>query len=94
MSGCALATISGLTLSSAKDREAINLLKNSFGNPQVQIPAHIKIKRVKFMDNVELLRKLYNDIEICVRNLKTLDAPTHTYGSLLLPILNERIPEE
>ena len=35
-----------------------------------------------------------NDIENCVRNLKSLGVPTLTYGSLLIPVLNERIPEE
>ena len=38
--------------------------------------------------------KSYIIIENCVRNLKALGVPTHTYGSFLVPILNKRIPEE
>ena len=46
------------------------------------------------MDNLECLRKLYNDIESCVCNLKTLKIDTSTYGSLLNPILKEKFPDE
>ena len=54
----------------------------------------LKIKKVKYMDNLEYLRKLYNDLESCVRNLKSLKVQTATYGCILIPILSERIPEE
>ena len=46
------------------------------------------------MDDVSLLRKLYNDVDNCVRNVKELGVLTSTYGSLLVPILNDRIPDE
>ena len=46
------------------------------------------------MCDVSLLRKLYNDVGNCVRNLKALGVLTSTYGSLLVPILNDRIPDE
>ena len=98
LSGNAQETISGLTLSSENYREAIHLLKDRYGNAQVQISAHmeslLKIRKVKSMQQVDVLRKLYNDVENCVRNLKSLNVEMNTYGSLLIPLLNERIPDE
>ena len=99
LAGTAYSTISGLTLSNANYKEAIiTLLEDRYGNPQVQITAHmeslLKIKRVRSTDSVTDLRRLYNDVENCVRNLKSLKVETSTYGCLLIPILNERIPDE
>ena len=37
---------------------------------------------------------LYNHVESCVRNLKSLKLDTSGYGSLLIPILKERLPDE
>ena len=68
-----------------------------YGNPQVLISAMetlLKIKKVKSIDNLEYLRKLYNYVESCVRNLRSLKVQTATYGCLLILILSERIPEE
>ena len=98
LDGSALSTVSGLTLTTANYEEAVKLLEERYGNTQVQITAHmeslLKIKRVRKMDDVSQLRKLYNDVENCVRNLKALGVVTSTYGSLLVPILNDRIPDE
>ena len=70
----ALATISGLTLNSENYKEALDILIERYGNHQVLISAHretlVKITTVKFMENLEALRKLYNDIENCIQNLK------------------------
>ena len=54
----------------------------------------LKIRKVKSSDDVINLRKLYNDTENCVRNLKSLKVETSTYGCLLNPILKDRLPDE
>ena len=58
----ALSSVKGLTLSNENYAQALNLLKERFGNPQVLISVHldalIKIKKVKSVDNVEALRKI------------------------------------
>ena len=46
------------------------------------------------MENLEALRKIYNDIENCMRNLKSLKIGSSTYGYLLIPLLKEKIPDE
>ena len=37
---------------------------------------------------------MYDQIEISVRNLGSLDILPSSYGALLIPVLNEKIPEE
>ncbi len=37
---------------------------------------------------------LYNDVESCAQNLRSLKLDTTGYGSLLIPILKERLPDE
>ena len=72
----AMATISGLTLNSQYYTEALDILIHRYGNPQVLISALmetlVKINKVKNTENIEELQKLYNDIENCIRNLKSL----------------------
>ena len=97
LKGKALSAVKGLSLSSENYGQALSLLKSRFGNPQVLISAHldklIKIKKVKSIENVEGLRNLFNEVETCVRNLKSLKVETDTYGCLLIPILKEKIPD-
>ena len=54
----------------------------------------VKFYKVKSMEDLEALRKLYNDIENCIRNLKSLKIESSTYGYLLIPLLKEKIPNE
>ena len=46
------------------------------------------------MENLEALEKLYNDIENCMRNFKSLKLESSTYDYLLIPLLKEKIPDE
>ena len=98
LAGQALATISGLTLNSQNYKEALDILIDRYGNPQVLISAHmetlVKINKVKNMENFEPLRKLYNDIENYIRNSKSLRIESSMYGYLLIPLLKEKIPDE
>jgi len=78
-------------LSSKNYKEAIQILSERFGNPQVLIFAHIesllKFNRIKNKEDVKGLKKLYNDIENCIRSLKTLKLDVTGYGCVLIPIL-------
>ena len=78
--GEALAAILGLTLTSENYNEAIQVLKDRFGNEQVLISAHmdslLKINKIRSVDNVKGLRTLYNHVEHCVRNLNALKLDT------------------
>ena len=46
------------------------------------------------MENSEALQQLYNDIENCIQNLKSLRIESSTYGYLLIPLLKGKIPDE
>jgi hypothetical protein len=98
LSGEALAAVSGLALSSSNYLEAIELLSKRFGNEQLLISAHmeslLKIGKVRSREIIKELRMLYNHVENCIRNLKALKLDTSGYGSLLIPILKDRLPDD
>ena len=94
LSGPALRTVSGLTLSSANYKEAVTILTERCGNHQVLISAHmdslLKMKKVKKIENMNGLRRLYPDVEDCVGNF--LNHPLMAVFSV--PILKKKLPDE
>ena len=94
----AKSTISGLPLSPENYIEAIDLLKQSYGNSEVWINAFMKkfvqLPIVQNPNNVECLGLFYDQIETSVRNLKTLGLEVTTCGSLLIPLLTEKRPDD
>ena len=98
LKGESLSVVSGLSLSSDNYQEAVGILKDRFGNEQILISAHmeslLRISKIASRDNIKGLRMLYNHVESCVRNLKSLKLDTSGYGSLLIPILKDRLPDE
>ena len=91
-------TISGLSLSSENYKEAIDLLKQCYGNTQVLINAFVKkfvqLPAVQNSNNVECLRLFYDQVETSVQNLKTLGVEISTYDSLLIPLLTEKLSND
>ena len=91
-------TISGLSLSWENYKEAIDLLKQRYGNTQVLINAFVKVffqlPAVQNSSNVQCLRFFYDQVEASVRNLKTLGVEINTYGSLLIPLWTEKLPDD
>ena len=91
-------TISGLMLTLENYCQAIELLIRRYANPQALIAAHMKklvfIPRVKNPNDVLDLRKLLDQVESSVRNLKSLKAETNSYVQLLVPVLNEKFPND
>ena len=87
--------MSGLTLNSDNYKEAVDILKDRFGNEQVLISAHmeslLRINKITSRHNVKGLRMLYNHVESCVRNLKSLKLDTSGYGSLLIQHYNDHL---
>ena len=65
-------TISGITLTSENYKNAIQLLRDRFAKPQVQVSEYIeqlyKLKRVESLSNVHDLRKLYHKVGSSIRN--------------------------
>ena len=94
----AAATIAGLPLTNDNYTAAIELLTKRFGNKQVIISSHmdrlLKLAPLGNTPDVRKLRGTYDKIEAHVRGLQALDVPTQTYGSLLVPVLMTKIPED
>ena len=90
--------MSGISLSASNYIKAIELLRDRFGNTQSLIAAHmdklVKIPNVHDIGDVKQLRTVYDTLETHIRNLSDLDVETTTYGTLLISIIFERIPEE
>ena len=93
--GSALQCIEGFPLSHENYAEALNLLKERYGNLQVIISTHmnklINLDKIISCDVVQL-RRLYDQIENNVRALRTVGISAEHFGPLLIPILLEKLP--
>ena len=52
----------------------------------------VQLPRIRSSNDVSDLRKIYDEVEFSVRNLKLLKVETSSYGSLLVPLLNKKLP--
>ncbi len=91
-------SISGLTLTAANYREAVEILKRRFGNTQQIIARHmdilLKAEAVSSQYHLKSLRHLYDTIETHVRGLRALGIASDSYGSLLTSVLLNKLPQE
>ena len=49
---------------------------------------------IQSVNDVKGLRKLYEKDENSVRNMKTLDVDPSSFGNLLVPLINVKLPNE
>ena len=54
----------------------------------------VLLPKIKNDNDIKGLRNLYDQIESSVRNLQTLKVDTNSYGSLLVPLINEKLPTD
>ena len=89
--------IVGLPLTSSNYEEAIDILKQRFGNKQLIINRHmealLQLIAVTSSTNLKNLR-LYDTVESHVRGLKSLRISATSYGSLLSSVLINKLPLE
>ena len=90
------ASINELSLSSSNYNEAVELLKQIYGNTQMLINAHMKkfvqLPVIKNNNDINGLKLLYDQIESSVRNLKSLNVGSSGYGTLLVQLINDKRP--
>ena len=76
----------------------MKILKQRYGNEQVLVSAHmsslLKINKIKRSDDIKGLRKLHDDVEHCMRNLKALNHDSSGYGGLLIPLMKDKLPDD
>ena len=97
LEGQALRAIQGLTLSESNYQAAIDILNQRFGNPQHIISTHmdelLKIPACT-TDKTSQLRFMYDKISINVRGLEALGINSSQYGSLLIPVIMSKLPQD
>ena len=54
----------------------------------------VQIPEIQNSNDIKRLRFLCDSVETSVRNLKSLQVETSSYGSLLVPLLNEKLPND
>ncbi|XP_057298583.1 uncharacterized protein LOC130629417 [Hydractinia symbiolongicarpus] len=94
----AASTISGLKLSNDNYEIALNLLKDRFGDPQMIISGHmnklLNLEPVMAISDVRNLRQLFYITEAQVRSLQSLGVESQNFGSMLIPVLLQKLPGE
>ena len=90
--------IAGLSLIEANYAEAVSTLKKRFGGTQQIISKHmealLQVESVSSSQNVKALRCLFDNISSPMRSLASLKVKDETYGSLLSPVLINKIPPD
>ena len=97
LGGPAYSAVKGFTMTSGNYKEVIDVLHERFGSKDVIISSHMDaLLKLPFVYNSDTkrLRSVYDLIEQNIRGLKTLGISNKEYGSLLLPILMSRLPQE
>ena len=54
----------------------------------------LNMKKIERDRDLQRLRRLYDDIESHIRSLRSLDVDDDNYGSLLTPMIMERLPHQ
>ena len=94
----ALSAIPGLTFSAENYGQALEILQARYGNDQVLISAYmqkfVQITKLRNSNDIKRLRFLCDSVETTGCNLKSLRVETSSYGSLLVPLLNEKLSND
>ncbi|VDI51319.1 Hypothetical predicted protein [Mytilus galloprovincialis] len=88
--------ISGLSLSNANYEHAIILLKERYGQTQTIINAYMQnlLELTHPSLTPQSIRAFYDKMESCIRGLESLGQSQDTFGSLLVPIIFGKLPDE
>ena len=93
----AYSTIAGLSLTEANYETALELLQKRYGQKQTIINSHIdtilKIQPLYNNADVTQLWKFYDTVEQHCRGLQALGVDSSSYGTILVNILLQRLPE-
>ena len=96
--GNAASAIDGFALTADNYESAVKSLKDRFADPQIIISSHMEeflnLPAVCDMHKVSKIRQLYDSIETHIRSLRNLGIDSSSYGSLLVPLILSKIPEE
>ena len=97
LEGAASRAIQGLALSSDNYDSAVEILQQRFGKTQQIISAHMEeILKLQpcLTDRPSSLRFLYDKLSVHVQGLSSLGVSSQEHGSLLIPIIMSKLPNE
>ena len=98
LTGDALRVQPGLVLTSSNYRVALELLERRFGTKQVIINSHMerlyKLPVIRRGEDVRSIRDFHDKIETDRRSLEAIGVEPESYGSLLVPMIKDKIPNE
>ena len=87
--------VSGLSLTATNYQKAIDTLKKRFGCKQQivnnRMDALLQIEAVISSQNTRALRRLFDNVSCHVRSLNSLGVESNSYGSLLSPVLLNKL---
>ncbi|GFQ73516.1 integrase catalytic domain-containing protein [Trichonephila clavata] len=90
--------IRGLTLTPENYAKAVKILEDRFGRKELIVDYHmnrlLNLSPVRKSFDVIALRKLYDQLEINIRGLESLEIFPDSYSCLLFPIIMKAIPPD
>ncbi|XP_042900642.1 uncharacterized protein [Parasteatoda tepidariorum] len=90
--------VAGFELNDKNYDSCIELLKQRYGRTDFIINSYmtklLNLEPVRNSSYVKGLRKLYDEIEVNIRNLRALNVTEGSYGHLLNPLLLKLLPQE
>ncbi|GFR14008.1 integrase catalytic domain-containing protein [Trichonephila clavata] len=90
--------IRGLTLTPENYAKAVKILEDRFGRKELIVDYHmnclLNLSPVRKSFDVIALRKLYDQLEINIRGLESLEIFHDSYSCLLFPIIMKAIPPD
>ena len=94
----AYSTIAGLSLTAANYSTVLELLHKRYGQKQIIVNFHIgsilKTQPLHYNAEIAQVRKVYDTMETHCQRLKALGVESSSYGTILVNILLQRLPDE
>ena len=96
LEGAAADAIAGLRVTNSACKEAVETLKNRFGDRQAIFSSHIDklidLEPIATMQDTRKLRVMYDTVEANVRSLKTMGVSADCYEQVLTPMILKKVP--
>ena len=97
LEGPGLHAIQGLTITEDNYKSAVEILHLQFGRTQQVVAAHMdELLKLPTCSGSKAssLRSIYDKVSVNVRGLEAVGVKADQYGSLLIPVIMSKLPEE